>query len=452
MYTFQDFQKADDKKEFVLSAISMYKTTEEYKMALVADEYDAHRNKTINDTVRMIYSASGVQMEDPTASNNKIACNIFNRLNTQRCLYSLGNGISFVDPNEAARGEEDKTKAALGLGFDHTITEAGYYSLIHGCSYLFWNMDKVHMFKLTEFVPFDDEYDGSLKAGIRFWQLSSSKPLNAILYEMDGYTKYKTDEDGKLEEVQPKRAYKVTYQYTEADDIISTTGENYSSFPIVRMYGSRLKQSTLVGMRAAIDAFDLIQSGFANDLQDCAQIYWIVENYGGMEEQDLAEFLDKLKLNHIVNIDSSAGGSVKPYTQDVPVNARTQFLADIRARIYEDFGALDVHTIAASSTNDHIEAAYQPLDENASDFEYWVSDAIIRLLSLQGIEDKPIFRRNRVSNQSEQINNVLKEAMWLDRNTILRKLPNITPEEAEAIIANSEAEDMARMLTGSDTM
>ena len=450
MLTFQDFEKADDKAEFVLSAISTYRNSDTYKTALIADEYDAQRNTTILNVVPKLFNASGQKVFDYTASNNKLACNLFNRLNTQRCMYSLGNGVSFIDPYEAADGAIDETKEMLGPHFDHDVKEAAYHSLIHGVSYLFWDLDRVHVFKATEFVPLVDEHDGSLMAGIRFWQIDSNKPLNAVLYEVDGFTTYRTVE-GKFQEYKPKRAYKVTYEYTDfEDEAISVEEENYPSLPIVRMYGSRLKQSTLVGMREAIDAYDLIKSGFANDLSDCAQIYWIVENYGGMDDDDLARFLDRLKLNHIANADTQSGGKVTPYTQEVPYNARTQCLQEIKSGIYEDFGALDVHTVAAGATNDHIDAAYQPLDENAADFEHWVSDAITQLLALQGIEDTPIFKRQRISNQKEQVEMLVQEAAWLDEATILRKLPNITPDEASAIILANEDADMERFGVGGE--
>lgn len=446
MLTYSDFEKADDKAEFVLSAISAYRNSDEYRMAELADEYDAQRNVTIQQTVRKLYTASGAVTEDPTVANNKIACNLFNRLNTQRCMYSLGNGVTFIDPYEAAKGTVDETKELLGRHFDHVLREAGYHALIHGWSYLFWDLDKVHEFTMREFVPLVDEYDGSLRAGIRFWQLDSNRPMNAVLYEQDGYTTYQTDANGRLVETKEKTSYKVTYVYTEADDdALDVIEENYSSLPIVRMYGSRLKQSTLVGMREAIDSYDLIQSGFANDLSDCAQIFWLVENYGGMDDEDLAEFLEKLKLNHVANVDTASGGHVTPYTQEIPHEARKAYLDDIRARIYEDFGGLDVHTVAAGATNDHIDAAYQPLDENAADFEHWVSDAITQLLALQGIEDSPIFKRQRISNQKEQVEMLVQEAAWLDEATILRKLPNLTPDEAQAVITANENEEMARM-------
>ena len=430
-----------DPTEFVMACIQSYKSSDDYKTAILADEYDHQKNRTILEYTKMLYTASGGQTEDFTASNNRLCSNFFNRLNTQRCLYSLGKGVSFVDVGE---GGEDKTKELLGPHFDHDIKEAGYYALIHGRSHLFWDVDRVHVFKATEYVPLLDESTGEPRAGIRFWQLDKTKPMIAVLYEEDGFTKFETTDEG-LRETQPKRAYKTTYETVPYDGEVEVVEEeNYTSLPIVTLYGSRLKQSTLVGMRSAIDAYDLVRSGFANDMTDCAEIYWIVNNAGGMDDNELMRFRDRLKLQHIANVDGSDGAGVTPYTQDIPYQAREAFLTEIRNGIYEDFGALDVHTVAAGSTNDHIDAAYQPMDENADDFESWVSEAIVKLLALIGIEDEPVFNRTRISNQLEQVQMVLSESQYLDRETVLRKLPNITPEEVQAILERSDEEDMAR--------
>lgn len=442
MITFQDFENATDKSKFILSAVRAHTATEAYKTAVLADKYDRQENPTVTEAVRTIYNLQGEVVKDYTASNHRIASNIFNRLNTQRCMFSLGNGVSFIDPFEAAKGEPDTTKEMLGQGFDHVLREAAYHALIHGTSYLYWDGTRAYEFETTEFVPFDDENDGSLRAGVRFWQLDSSKPLNMTLYEKDGLTRY-AEEDGKVSVVEEKRPYKVSYTYTESDGLADMDGENYPSLPVVRMYASRLKQSTLVGMKEAIDAYDLIQSGFANDLSDCAQIYWIVENYGGMDDQDLRDFLNKLKLNHVANADTQAGGKVTPYTQDIPYQARKTFLDDIKARIYEDFGGLDVHTIAAGATNDHIDAAYQPLEEEAADFEHWVGEAVVQLLSLVGVDDVPQFHRMRVSNQKEQVEMLVQEAAWLDTATIVRKLPNLTIDERQAALEGIEDQAMS---------
>lgn len=457
MLTYQDFVEAGDanREGFVLEAIERHKSGEAYRMARMADAYDRQQNTTINKYVQKMFDLTGSKLVDFTASNNKIASNFFHRLNTQRVMYSLGQGVSFIDVDEA--GEEDATKAMLGTHFDHDLRCLAYDALIHGVCFGFWNLDRLFVFPLTEFCPLWDEYDGTLKAGIRFWRIDRSRPMQAVLYEADGYTRYQSRQDAngttneRLEAVDEKRPYIEKTSYTPADGIEQVIGcENYSALPVVPMWGSKLHQSTLVGMRQAIDSYDLIRSGFANDLTDCAQIYWLVSNAGGMGDADLQKFLDRLKINHVALVDSDDGGNAQAYTQEIPYAARKEYLQMIRDGIYEDFGALDVHTVAAGATNDHIDAAYQPMDEEASDFEYQVSEFIQQLLGLMGVEDAPVFKRMRISNQKEQVDMVVAEAQWLDRETVLRKLPNIAPGEVQAIMDRLDAEDQDRMgsLTG----
>lgn len=455
MLTYQDFLKVgeDGKAAFVDMAIGVHKSSEMYEIAKTADLYDRQKNKTINEYVKTMFTLAGAPIEDFTASNNKITCNFFHRLNTQRCTYSLGNGIYFANDTSGT------LKQQLGDAFDNAVYDAGYYALIHGVTFGFWNVDKLHVFPLTEFVPLWDEMDGTLKAGIRFWQIDDSKPMIAVLYEIDGYTRFqtvtKTRGKGKdtetyseLEESQPKRPYKLTVRINEVGDETVVGEDVYSDLPIVPLWGSKLKQSTLVGMQQAIDSYDLIRSGFANDLSDCAEIYWMIENCGGMTDEDLARFRDRLKINHIVEVPTGDGAKATPYTQEIPHAARMEYLNSIRTGIYEDFGGLDVHQVSADSTNDHLQAAYQPLDENADDFERHCIEFIQQILVIAGIEpDMPIFKRNRISNQKEQVEIVLQEAEYLDTETILSKLPNITPDEVKEIMKRLDRESMERFGT-----
>ena len=198
-------------------------------------------------------------------------------------------------------------------------------------------------------------------------------------------------------------------------------------------------------MRAKLDAFDLIDSGFANDLQECAEIYWLLENALGETDESLAKFRDRLKLNHIAVIDSE-NSKVTAHTQEVPTEGRKTFLEEIRNQIFEDFGALDVHTIAAGDTNDHIDAAYQPMDEEADDFEYQVITCVRQILRLNGIDDTPIFKRNRISNTKEQTETVMLAANYLDDETVLSKLPFISVDEIQSILKKKELEDAKRIV------
>lgn len=443
MLTYQDMQTAVEKGKlltFLRDAITQHRNSDDYKLAVAADEYDHQRNTTIRETIRRIYSLTGKPMEDFTASNNRIASNFFRRLNVQRCTYSLGNGVTF---------DEDGVKEKLGNTFDTDLYDAGYKALIHGVSFGFWNLDKLHVFAYPEFVPYWDEETGALRAGLRYWCLDwNKKPLYAVLYEEDGFTKYRS-KGGRaglsLEEYEPKRAYRQTIAHTEADGDEVIGEDNYSSLPIVPFWGSNRKQSTLVGMREAIDSYDLIQSGFANDVNDCAQIYWLINGAMGMDDDEVQQFMDRLRLQHAAVADTGDNASVTAFTQEPPYNAREAYLERIERSIYRDFGAFNPMDITSrQATATEINAAYQPMDEEADDFEYQAIEFIQQILKLQGIEATPTFKRNRISNQTEQVNMIMSQAEILDVETMLELSPNITSDMIPEILARRAAESAGR--------
>ena len=395
--------------------------------ARTADEYDHQRNVTIREYAAIRYTANGERYTDFTKQPSRIASNFFNILNTRRNTYSLGNGVTFT---------QDGVKEKLGADFDGVLSRAGYLALIHGVSFVFWNFDRAHVFPLTEFAPLWDETTGALRAGVRYWRLDKDKPIQAVLYEEDGFTRYSGKTAQKLEAQTEKRAYKQRERRAPADMRSEVIGEeNYGALPIVPLWGSRLRQSTLVGNRQAIDSYDLVYSGFADDLRDCAQIYWLIENYGGMSAEDIQQFLDRMTLTHAASADTQNGGKITPYTQEVPYQSRAAYLNMMRASIYEAFGVMDAASIAAGNkTATEINAAYQAMDDKADDYEYQIAECVRQILALQGIDDYPQFKRNRISNQLEQVQMVMLEAEYLDEETVLNKLPNVTPDEVEGIM------------------
>ena len=53
----------------------------------------------------------------------------------------------------------------------------------------------------------------------------------------------------------------------------------------------------------------------------------------------------------------------------------------------------------------------------------------------------PIFKRNVMANESEVVNMVMLESQVLDTETVLKKLPNIRPEEIPEIMRKKAIED-----------
>ena len=69
-----------------------------------------------------------------------------------------------------------------------------------------------------------------------------------------------------------KRNYILHIATSEIDGTEIYDGENYPTFPIIPLWCNQNHQSELIGIREAIDSYDLIKSGFANDLDQASMI------------------------------------------------------------------------------------------------------------------------------------------------------------------------------------
>ena len=440
MKTYQDFlevaEKSDrERMEFVLSAINNHKDSDLYKQAVIAKEYDAHRNVTIANFQKLLYTLNGKVIPDNYSPNYKLRSNFFANFVTQETQYLLGNGVTL---------KKEENKAKLGAGFDTRLQEAAHDALVGGVSYGFWNLDHLEVFDVTEFVPLLDEENGTLRSGIRFWQVCTSKPLRATLFEPDGFTQYIRRSGEEMMILEPKRGYVAVEATSEIDGTELLAYQNYPGFPIIPMYGNRAKQSELVGQREAIDCYDLIKSGFANTVDDASVIYWTISNAGGMDEIDMARFKESMRRIGVGLVDDD-GAKAEAHTITIPVEAREALLSRISDDLYRDFQMLDVTKLqGGQKTATEINAAYQSMDNKVDQFEYCVIDFLQALFKIVGIEDEPSFTRSKVTNQLEQTQMVLLAANYLDDETILKKLPWLTQEEVAEILKRKAAEDIER--------
>lgn len=458
MITFQDFERATDKLKWLRSAIISYRNSKEYKAAQTEEAYMAGQNTQIMTMTKVIYNMAGFPETDFTASNIKIRNRLIHRLVTDRCSYSLGNGISFTNKEQKQENGRivtvDKTKNVVGPDFDQYIFQAGYWALSNGASFLYvyrGENDSWHytLFRKTEFLPLYDEQTGALRGGVRFWSLDWGKrPVTAVLYLEKGFIRYETPAKkysvSALEKVTDLQPYVETVAISTAFGEEVIANEGYNTLPIFPLYSGEGRESALDNLKPLIDAYDMVLSGFANDIQDCAQIYWLISGGFGMKEEDKRKLLDRLILQHMAVVDGE-NSKIEPYTQEIPYQARNECMKQLRNQMYENYGGFDVHTIEAGATNDHIEAAYWPMDEEADAFEYQLITFIKKILAMMEIDDTPLFVRNRVSNQKEQTEMIMMTANVLDEQTILEKLPWITVDEISGIMQRKGVSDDARL-------
>ena len=438
--TYQDLTSVGEveqkRMDFVLEAIREHKQSEAYRIARDAELYASGRNATIMNYQKLLYTLTGKAVPDNYSANHKCASGFFKRFVTQEAAYLLGNGITF---------ENDATKDKLGKNIDSVLYKGAKSALIQAVSFGFYNKDHIEMYDLTEFVPLYDEENGALMAGIRFWQIDDTKPLRATLFEIDGYTDYIKRKNDDIEVLNDKRAYIQVVKSSEADGETIYDFDNYPAFPIVPLWANPEKQSELVGKREQIDCYDLIKSGFANDLDDASMIYWTITNAGGMDDIDLARFIERMKTVKAATIDGDEGMKAEAHTMDVPYQSREAYLSRLEKDLYKDSMALDTEQIAAGQvTATQIEAAYEPLNEKTDEFELCLHEFINGILAIAGIEDTATFKRSQIVNRGEETTMILQAAEYLDDETVLRKLPFLTEDEIEGILQRKGAEEIDR--------
>lgn len=443
MYTYQDLLEVDnyskDKMEFVRKVISYHCNCDEYKEAVIAQDYFKFKNVTIMEFQKLLYTVTGKAIPDNISANYKLRSNFFSRFVTQEYQYLLSNGVSWNNPDTTDKLGTQK------YPFDQQLQFLAEKALVQGVSFGFWNNDHIDVFGFDEFVPLWDEEDGSLKAGIRFWQLDSLKPLRATLYELEGYTEYiwRNGQDGEI--VSENKPYKSLVRTSEAEGSEIYDYSNYDGFPVVPLWGNSNHQSELVGLRENIDCYDLIKSGFANTVDEASYIYWAIQGAGGMEDIDLATFVERMKTVHAAIVEDS-GARAEAHTIEAPFASREALLTRLRADLYEDAMALDTKNIANGAiTATQINAAYDPLDKKVNKFEYCVTEFVNGILALAGIDDKPTYTRSQITNVQEQVQTVLSAGQYLSPSYVTEKVLTILGDGDKAgdMLAEIDANEIS---------
>lgn len=376
---------------FLLPAVDDYRSGAQYRTCLEAMEYWKNRNPTIEKYRKLLYTVTGSAVPDNYSADYKLASNVYFRFVTQTVQYLLGKGVRFSNPETAKR---------LGEDFDFKLQTALTCAINGGAAYGLMNYDRLEVFGADEFVPIYDEETGALRAGIRFWQLSEEKPLRLTLYTEDGYTEY-ISREGKLTVMFPKRPYKQKVGVIKGLEPIISDGENYPCFPIVPLYSPR-GQSSIVGFRRQIDCHDLIESGYANDIDDASLIYWTISNAGGMDDIDLAKFIRHMRTVRAAVVDDD-GAKAEAHTVDMPYQSREAILDRLESDMYRDFMVLNTSIISSgNSTATAIKAAYEPMNLYSNMLEANVRRFIRELMKVIGISDEFKFLRSSIVNDLEK--------------------------------------------------
>lgn len=437
MLTMQDYELAakteEQKKTFILQAITEHKASEVYRKAESAQNYYARRNEEIIKRLSFLEQANNVKLD---IKFHKLRNGFFPKAIKRLVLYALGNGATL----------EDNIKEKLDPKFDKKIINIGLNTCVDGVNWLFNDIDPItvkpilHGFRATEFVPLVDERTSLPQAGIRFWQIDEHKPMYVELYEINGITEFKTDDNGTtLEVYKEQRPYKLKVR----KDAISTTiegQENYGVFPIIPIYANELKESELNdGLKCDIDAFDFVFSDLIDDILQNEGIYAVVKNFGG---NDLANLLAELRFKKASSTDDDTTG-VDINSVEVPFNAKQVALENLDRKMHSDWLLPDEQREGRQVTATEIKAGMADLDMKADLFEPQIVTAIESLLLLQGIDMiVPDFKRRTLTNDTETVDNISKMHSdgYIDDEMAIELNPLIPQDQKQDLLKRLEVQ------------
>ena len=189
-----------------------------------------------------------------------------------------------------------------------------------------------------------------------------------------------------------------------------------------------------------------------NNTDEGNLIYWVLNNYGGMDDLDDAKFIQRLRTVHVAHTENEEG-TVEPHAIEAPFEGTQNTIDMLEKKLYQDFQAFDASAVqAGNQTATAIKASYVPLDLKADDFEEQVTMFVSGILELAGVEGEPTYTRNKIINVQEEIQSVLMIAPYVPEDYLTRKLLTLLgdADQVDEVLKERAAEELDRFDGGDE--
>lgn len=218
----------------------------------------------------------------------------------------------------------------------------------------------------------------------------------------------------------------------------NTFRHDYGRVPFIPFYNNNIKSSDLDNIKRQVDTYDLVYSGFVNDLEDIQEVIFVLSGYEGT---DLGEFLGKLKKYKTVKLDEDETGKpgLTTLTINIPVEAREKLLAMTRKEIFEQGQGVDPQPESfGNASGEALKFMYALLELKAglaeTEFRLGFGEFIRAICDLRGIACKTIIQtwtRTSIKNDTE-IAGICKDSVGtISNHTILKNHPLVDDADAE---------------------
>lgn len=221
----------------------------------------------------------------------------------------------------------------------------------------------------------------------------------------------------------------------------------YGRVPFIPFFNNNINTTDLDNIKALIDVYDKVFSGFVNDLEDIQEIIFVLSGYGGT---DLAEFLHDLKKYKTVKLDEQEDKpGLSTLTIDIPVEAREKLLEITRKAIFEQGQGVDPQPEAfGNASGVALKYLYSLLELKAglmeTEFKLAFGEFIRAVCQYLGVECKSIIQtwtRTAITNDTELATIAGQSKGVTSDKTILKNHPWVEDADQEEKQIKKEQEE-----------
>jgi hypothetical protein len=406
----QDFG-ADFSAKKIRSLINSWEGSSERMAMADGVDYFNGNNVTIRNVTRMFWSDKSKTMKvNPYVAQNRIGFDKFHDVVSQK-VSTLLNEPPIIDGFD-----DDEFTKRLGFALKKTAT----YSSCCGVGWMFYSEDnQISVFNPVNCIAFRDDEDTSvIRAFIRYWKIGTMTNSDSVeyaeVYTEDGMTKYRSGKAGsdfiQIAPIVPYREMVMSDFEGIRAEVVPT-----SKIPLVELDNNDGRTGDLTPtLRAKIDIIDIVNSGFANNIQDFSDVYWVIKASSNCDTDVFEEFMSDVSRTHKI-VAGGDGSDVEPHQFEIPVQARSTFCDRMKTEIADETGVVDPKDLTGSSvTNVAIKAVTMKLRQRVSDFEWDVYNACQKVMGLYNEYNSTDYTGDisftwlLVDNQTEIIDNAQK--------------------------------------------
>ena len=458
--------------------INSFLTSDYTRSMTDGDNYYKCRHDILDN--ERTYFIDGLK-EKSNQTNEKLPHPFHKILVDQKAAYVAGKPIVVSIAKPAEDTEDVKAEKfqslineQLGTDFDDKVNEWIVGASNKAVEWMHFYVDtrgelKYIVCPAKQIIPvYDTQYQNELLYVIRFYvyDLISSMGVAERRYKVEWWTKTGVEYWVQIEDESFVRD--VFYQTNPSPHWVlqfgmgegsTTEPHSWGRVPFVPLYNNSENQTDLAPIKALIDAYDKVKSGWMNDIQDFAEMLLVLKGFQGLSGEaesgytQLGLFMKNLREDHAVGV--AEDGSVTNIQSQIPVEAKEKFLALTRKEIFYFGQGVDItdEKVAGAPSGVALQFLYAALDMKANKFIikmktalkdfFWFVTTFINEKTGSSYDPKSIVsvvNKSMIFNQVEIIQSLVLSKDMISEQTLLENHPMVNDVQAEMRRLDSQRE------------